>query len=119
MGLASESAASGLLQRIAGFFGELFGRGETVADAGFYAEVLRRGGTILVVDAIGEQEATRARTLMDGMGGTVDIDERVAQWRGGGGTGPDAPAFEEPPAGPEPPQRAASTAPDDARVTRP
>ena len=87
----------GLLQRVADFFNDLFGRDEVGADAGFYAEVIRRGGTVLVVDAVGEQEATRARTLMDRMGGTVDIDERAAQWRRGGWKGFDAQGLAEPP----------------------
>ena len=77
----------GFFHDIGRFFSDLFGPSERSEDAGSYAEAVRRGSTVLVVDAIDEPEAERARQVMDEMGGRIDMDERVSQWRREGWTG--------------------------------
>ena len=77
----------GFFHDIGRFFSDLFGPSERSDDAGSYAEAVRRGSTVLVVDAIDEPEAERARQVMDEMGGRIDMDERVSQWRREGWTG--------------------------------
>ena len=80
----------GFFHSIGRFFSELFGGDDTSGEAGHYAEAVRRGSTVLVVDAVDEQEAERARSVMNEMGGTVDLEERASQWRSEGWTGFDA-----------------------------
>jgi len=80
----------GFFHSIGRFFSELFGGDDTSGEAGHYAEAVRRGSTVLVVDAVDEQEAERARSVMNEMGGTVDMQERASQWRSEGWTGFDA-----------------------------
>ena len=54
-------------------------RGVPVQEASAYAEGVRRGGTLVVVHA-SDNEAERGIEIMQQLH-TVDIDERVAQWR--------------------------------------
>jgi uncharacterized protein (TIGR02271 family) len=58
---------------------ELTERGVPVQEASAYAEGVRRGGTLVVVNA-SDNEAERGIEIMQQLH-TVDIDERVAQWR--------------------------------------
>jgi len=80
----------GFFDGIRRFFADLFGADEAEGDSGRYAESIRRGGTVLIVDAVDETEADRARGLLSSMDGTVDIDERASQWSREGWAGFDA-----------------------------
>jgi uncharacterized protein (TIGR02271 family) len=70
-------------------FNELFG-GEQAGEADYYDEAVRRGNTVLVIDAADDQELAMVRTEIEDMGGTVDVQERAAQWRAEGWAGPAA-----------------------------
>jgi len=71
----------------ANLFNELFG-GEQAGEADYYDEAVRRGNTVLVIDAADDQELAMVRTEIEDMGGTVDVQERAAQWRAEGWSGP-------------------------------
>ena len=86
----SDDDDHGFFHSISRFFSDLFGTSDSSGEAGHYAEAVRRGSTVVLVDAVDEQEAERARDLMDEMGGSVDMDERVTRWRAEGWTGPDS-----------------------------
>jgi uncharacterized protein (TIGR02271 family) len=92
---ATAEESHGFFHNIAEMFRDLFGTDDTRGEAGHYAEAVRRGGTVLVVDAVDEQEAERAESVMSEMGGTIDMEERTTQWRSEGWTGfdPAAPAY--------------------------
>jgi uncharacterized protein (TIGR02271 family) len=81
--------SQGFFHSIGKFFSELFDSDDNAGEAGRYAEAVRRGSTVLVVDAVDEQEADRARSVMSEMGGTIDIDERASRWTSEGWTGYD------------------------------
>ena len=72
----------------AGFFSTLFGAGSTT-EAGKYAEAVRRGNTVVVVDAKTEAEVAKATKLMHELG-SVDVDQRAAEWKTQGWAGFDA-----------------------------
>ena len=80
-GIDHDDEGRGFLDSIAHFFSELFGEDDTAGESSRYAETIRRGGTVLVVDAADEAEAERARSLVVELGGSVDLDERSAQWQ--------------------------------------
>jgi uncharacterized protein (TIGR02271 family) len=77
----------GFFHRVGQFFSELFGGEDSAGDAGHYTEAVRRGGTVLLVDAVDGQEADKARSVMEEMGGAIDMQERTEQWRQEGWTG--------------------------------
>jgi len=62
--------------KIASFFG--FGDDDEI-----YSEAVRRGSCVLTVDAVSEEEADRAETILYRFG-PVDIDQRTAEWRSSG-----------------------------------
>jgi hypothetical protein len=65
-------------------FGELvadfFGFGD---DDETYSEAVRRGSYVVTVDAVTDQEADRAESVMTGFR-PIDIDQRVSEWRQSG-----------------------------------
>lgn len=71
------------------FFSTLFG-GAT-PEAGKYAEAVRRGSAVVVVDARNDDEAQAATELLQQLG-SVDVDQRAAEWQSRGWTGFDASA---------------------------
>lgn len=76
----------GFLSGVGNFFSSLFGSDSPAGDAGTYSEAVRRGSTVVVVDAVSDDEAERAAQVMDELG-AVDIDERAAQWKSSGWVG--------------------------------
>jgi len=62
--------------KIASFFG--FGDDDEI-----YSEAVRRGSCVLTVDAVSEEEADRAETILYRFG-PVDIDQRTEEWRSSG-----------------------------------
>jgi uncharacterized protein (TIGR02271 family) len=63
----------------------LFGESDS-EESGRYAEALRRGSAVVVLDASDEASANRAKTILEQLGGAVDMDERAAQWQTEGWT---------------------------------
>ncbi|HEY0747705.1 MAG TPA: YsnF/AvaK domain-containing protein [Steroidobacteraceae bacterium] len=85
---ASASAATantGFMASVGHFFENLFSSDEK-EHAGNYAEAVRRGSTVVAVDASTDAEVTKAQTLMQKLG-TVDLDDRAAQWKSRGWNG--------------------------------
>ncbi|WP_250511504.1 YsnF/AvaK domain-containing protein [Caballeronia sp. GACF4] len=84
----------GAMGRIEHFFKNLFGDDGRPEEVGHYQEAVRRGGALLSVDVQDESASERVRDALYAAG-AVDIDSRVAQWRGAGYTGYDrsAPAY--------------------------
>jgi len=83
-------ADRGFFASIGDFFSDIFGN-DSSDDAGSYAEAVRRGGAVVVVDVTTEAEEEQARTLLL-QAGSIDMDERTAQWKSQGWTGYDADA---------------------------
>ena len=75
-------ADEGLGDKIANFFGSLFGD-EGDERAGYYSEAVRRGGTVVTVDADTDELAERAASILDQYG-AVDVNERGTEYRAGG-----------------------------------
>jgi stress response protein YsnF len=75
-----------------GFFARLFGMDDDDADGGYrehvdtFGEAVHRGTSIVVVDAVDDQQAQKAATCLH-EAGAIDIDERANQWRQDGWTG--------------------------------
>jgi stress response protein YsnF len=75
-----------------GFFARLFGMDDDDADGGYrehvdtFGEAVHRGTSIVVVDAVDDQQAEKAATCLH-EAGAIDIDERATQWRQDGWTG--------------------------------
>jgi uncharacterized protein (TIGR02271 family) len=84
----------GAMGRIEHFFKRLFGDDDRPEEAGHYQEAVRRGGALLSVEVNDESSVERVQEALYAAG-AVDIDSRVAQWRGAGYTGYDrnAPAY--------------------------
>lgn len=70
-----------------GLLGALVGMGIPKEEAGYYAEGVRRGGTIVAVNARDDQ-VEHASDIME-RHGPINVEERAAEWRGGGWTGYD------------------------------
>jgi len=87
VGDAGTEEHHGFLDSIARFFADLFGTHEPAGDSGRYAEAVRRGSTVLVLDVRDEDEAARARSALEELGGHVDLDERASQWQREGWSG--------------------------------
>jgi uncharacterized protein (TIGR02271 family) len=83
----NENEDRGMLASIGHFFGSLFGD-DDAEHAGQYSEAVRRGSSVVVVDARDEDQAERARDIMERLG-AINMDERVEQWRSTGWTGYD------------------------------
>lgn len=80
----------GLMSGVGHFFSHLFGSdGQT--HAGNYSEAVRRGSSVVAVDASSDSEVDRITALMNKMG-SVDVEQRAAQWKRKGWTGFDADA---------------------------
>ncbi len=71
-----------------GLIGGLVGSGVPKEEAEYYAEGVRRGGTLVSVST-NDAMASTAYDIM-GRHNVIDIDERVATWRGEGWSGYDA-----------------------------
>ena len=82
---AGAPAETGMMARVEHFFTSLFASDDT-SHAGTYAEAVRRGSTVVAVDANDESEVTKAQAVMQKLG-TVDIDDRAAQWKSKGWNG--------------------------------
>ncbi|MDR5798031.1 YsnF/AvaK domain-containing protein [Caballeronia sp. LZ008] len=78
----------GPISGIEHFFKRLFGGSDEPEEVGHYHEAVRRGGALLSVDVSDEIAVERVRDALYAAG-AVDIDSRVAQWRGTGYTGHD------------------------------
>jgi len=72
----SHSEHQSLGDKIADFFG--FGDDDEI-----YSEAVRRGSYVLTVDAVSEEEADRAQTILYRFS-PVDIDQRTEEWRSSG-----------------------------------
>lgn len=83
----SADADDGILAHVSHFFGNLFGGSDQHAA---YAEGVRRGGAVVKVEVDSEDEAERARDVLEAAG-AVDIDDEGEQWRAQGWTGGAAP----------------------------
>ena len=70
----------GFVAGVRHFFASLFGGSDDASRAGLYSEAVRRGGSVVVVDANDETAAERAAEIMRASGGTIDLDERSADW---------------------------------------
>ena len=70
----------GFVAGVRHFFASLFGGSDDASRAGIYSEAVRRGGSVVVVDANDETAAERAAEIMRASGGTIDLDERSADW---------------------------------------
>ena len=82
-GAVAADESHGFFHTLGSLFSDLFG---TAGDFGAYAEAIRRGGTVVVVDAPDHTAAEKAREVLEGAEGLVDMDERVSQWRSEGWT---------------------------------
>lgn len=88
--LVAALTGAGVGAAAGGLLGALTGAGLSEAEAETYAEGVRRGGTLITVRA----DASRADRVFDIMkqSGSIDLDERVRDWRdqgwGGGAAGP-------------------------------
>ena len=71
----------GFGDKIDHFFSSLFG--DDADEAGRHSEVMRRGSTLLTVHGVSGDRAEMAADILDDCG-AVDVDERAAQYRGGG-----------------------------------
>ena len=80
-GAVTADESHGFFRTLSSLFSDLFG---TAGDFGEYAEAIRRGGTVVVVDAPDDAAAEKARGVLEGAEGLVDMDERVSQWRSEG-----------------------------------
>jgi hypothetical protein len=69
-----------------GIVGSLKAKGIPEDQANFYAEGMRRGGTLITVLARNDDLAARAVDIIK-RHGALDVEERVAQWRGLGWSG--------------------------------
>ena len=101
-GTGAAEEEHGLFHGISRYFHLLVDPLDRSTPPSHYVEAVRRGSTVLVVDAVDEPEAERARDLMCDTGGHVDMDERVSQWRREGWTEGGAPGTAAPT---EPPGR--------------
>lgn len=83
--LASTLLGAGVGAATGGIVGALTGAGIDEADAHVYAEGIRRGGTLVTVRA-DEASYDRVVDILDDEG-TIDMNEREANWRSDGWTG--------------------------------
>ena len=69
----------GTLSGIGHFFSQLFGS-DDASHADNYSEAVRRGSSVVAVDASTDAEVEKATSLMNDMG-SVDVEQRAAQWK--------------------------------------
>jgi uncharacterized protein (TIGR02271 family) len=74
----SQSATRSLGEKIAHFFGL-----DDDDATSTYSEAMRRGNSVVVVDALSEEEAQRATNVL-GRFDPIDIDQRVSEWEATG-----------------------------------
>ena len=80
-------AGDGPQGRVARFFAQLFGTGDTHRHhSETYQEAVRRGGYVVVVDADDDGEAENAAICLH-EAGAINVDERMQVWRNEGWTG--------------------------------
>ena len=77
--------SDGMMSGVGHFFSNLFGS-DSNEHAGKYSEAVRRGGTVVAVDAENDDDVEKASAVMTDLG-TVDVDQREAQWKSKGWTG--------------------------------
>lgn len=82
------STGTGIGDRIAGFFENLFGGDVDETDRGLYSEAVRRGSTV-VTARVEDNMADKAANIMNRFS-AVDVDRRAAQYRASGYTSFDA-----------------------------
>jgi len=75
----------GMMSGVGHFFSNLFGS-DSDDHAGKYSEAVRRGGTVVAVDAENDDDVEKASAVMTHLG-TIDVDQREAQWKSKGWTG--------------------------------
>jgi uncharacterized protein (TIGR02271 family) len=83
----------GMMASIRRFFAGLFGdEDRPTGRTGVYSEAVRRGTSVVVVDAMDDDRAERAASLLHELG-AIDVDERAKEWQASGWTGyqPDQP----------------------------
>jgi uncharacterized protein (TIGR02271 family) len=73
------------MQRTENFFSDVFGASGS-EHAGHYTEAIRRGGAVVTVTVADDANVDTVRSAL-ASGGAIDIDERVAAWRGTGYAG--------------------------------
>jgi hypothetical protein len=69
-----------------GLLGALASRGVPEDEAHFYAEGVRRGGTLITVNAGGDELAKRAEEILQRQG-AIDIKARAGEWKEQGWSG--------------------------------
>lgn len=77
--------SGGMMASVGHFFSNLFDSDDK-SHAGTYSEAVRRGSTVVAVDASTDSEVEKARSVMQKLG-TVNLDERAAQWKSKGWNG--------------------------------
>jgi uncharacterized protein (TIGR02271 family) len=71
---------------VGNFFSRLFESDDDKVHAGNYSEAVRRGSTVVAVDASSDAEVATAQSVMRELG-SVNIDDRAAQWKSQGSSG--------------------------------
>ena len=86
----TSASNTGVMASVGNFFSRLF-ESDDKTHAGTYSEAVRRGSTVVAVDANSDAEVATAQSLMRELG-SVNIDDRAAQWKNQGWRGfdPDA-----------------------------
>jgi stress response protein YsnF len=79
---------NGIMSAVGHFFSNLFESSDHER-AGVYSEAVRRGGTVVAVDVQTQADEDKAQALLARFG-SVDVDERAAQWKNEGWKGFDA-----------------------------
>ena len=85
---AAADQGRGMMSSVGHFFSHLFGSNGQ-AHAGNYSEAVRRGSSVVAVDARSDAEVEKITSLLNTLG-SVDVEQRAAQWKTEGWTGFDA-----------------------------
>lgn len=88
-GIAALLAGGGVGTVVCGLAGALVGMNLNNEEAEFYAEAVRQGAALVVVQS--SEEMVYGITVILKKYDPVDIDQRLAQWKESGWTGPDSP----------------------------
>lgn len=83
----------GVLASIEHFFSNLFGSNDRPEEIGHYHEAVRRGSALVTIKVANKAQTDLIHTKLNDTG-TIDIDERVAQWKSSGYAGYDPSARE-------------------------
>ena len=84
VGTTDPEGGRGMLSSVGHFFSHLFGSEDETA--GNYSEAVRRGSSVVAVDTNSDEEVDRVTTLLNKLG-SVDVEQRAAQWKSKGWTG--------------------------------